>query len=95
MKKKSAILAGLLNVLIPGLGALYAGNWKRAIANFFLGLVLIVSLIFFNGFLIRSEPPWPAFICPSLSVLLYIVTAFMEGSYAAWRRNHGMRDTIL
>jgi len=88
MKIKNSILAGCLNLIFPGLGALYVGEWKSAILSLLLGFILGGSLFLMNSWLVRSEPPWPLFICPSLSALLYAIAMFTEGQNACRLHNN-------
>jgi len=91
MKTKNPFVAGLLNVVFPGLGSLYVGNWKRTIFNFLLGLAFIVGgflgLPIINNGLVELLH-LPPFIVPGLYILIYVFAMFGEGRLACRLHNN-------
>jgi hypothetical protein len=66
---KSANMGGCLNLLIPGLGYVYAGNWPMAIATFLVAGTILAVLLF------------ALYVYPDSSVLACVFTILL-GIYA-------------
>ena len=69
IKKRSSILAALFSLLSPGMGHLYVGKWKLAVAIPFL-LMLILAIIGWSGLIFMSYGM-------SLSLLLVVIGYFV------------------
>src|SRR6056297_3523806 len=52
MQGKSALVAVILSVLIPGLGDLYCGSWIKAIVFFVLNILSFILMFFAIGFFV-------------------------------------------
>ena len=94
MKIKKVFLAGLLNVIFPGLGALYVGNWKRALFNIFIAVLFVIAFV--KGAPVAQKAlagllPLPTYIIPGLIVLIYVYIEFSEGQLVCKLHNNRVR----
>ena len=67
MKKKSPILAAILNIVVVGLGHVYLGLWVRGITYFIIYIFVVFTVIFITRgpfiFLTMAFSVIDAFIC--------------------------------
>lgn len=58
VSKKSKVATGVLNILLPGVGRLYAGYTTLGLLQFFTGIILGIGYIwsFIDGILILTSP---------------------------------------
>jgi uncharacterized membrane protein YfcA len=76
-------MGGCLNLLIPGLGCVYAGNWPMAIATFIVvGVILVVLL----GLLLSASDP-DALVCIFPVFLGIFAYLFFAGRRAVIKSN--------
>lgn len=86
MVKKNPLIAGFLNVLIPGLGHLYLGHWPGCILWFFLYIAAGGVLIFLANYAEKSghfQSGLPIIIAG----ILYAFLLFSDGITFANRHN--------
>lgn len=89
MEKKNPLLAGLLNMLVPGSGYWYVDqDRERFIKTLIIGIaaiaaIIVVGTIFQNttGF------PLPQGLCIGILLLLVLVPLFRNGQRAAFHHN--------
>ena len=89
MEKKNPLLAGLLNMLVPGSGYWYVNRDRgRFIKTLILGIAAIIALIVVgNIFQSTTGFPLPQGICIGLLLLIVLVPLFQKGQRAAIHHN--------
>jgi hypothetical protein len=89
MEKKNPLLAGLLNILVPGSGYWYVNRDRaRFIKTLILGIAVILALIVVgNIFQSTTGFPLPQGICIGLLLLIVLVPLFQKGQRAAIHHN--------
>jgi len=92
MEKKNPLIAGLLNVVVPGLGYLYAKNdLGRFIKTLIGGIAAIVVLVLIGNAMQNSvDVSLPLGICPGILVLIVLVPLFLSGQNIASQHNKMM-----
>jgi hypothetical protein len=86
-KKKNPLIAGLLNILIPGLGHLYLGHWPGCILWFF-GYAVIGGIVFFiASFVERSFGDHLQGLPTIILILLFVLMLFNDAFTFAKRQN--------
>jgi len=86
MEKKNPLVAGFLNLLIPGLGHLYLGRWPGCILWFFIYIVtggILFSLANYVERFGKYQQGLPILIAS----LLYAFLLFSDGVTFATRQN--------
>jgi len=88
-KNKNPLLAGLLNVVIPGSSQLYVNHdWGRFIGAFVIGVVAFVAAIF-GGNTVQAARGYalPQGLCTGVLMLIIIIVLFLSGHKTAKGRN--------
>ena len=87
MNEKNPLLVGMLNLIFPGLGAAYLGEWNR-VASEFLGVVLFMFLWIFGAFLLGLlDDPQRLLNFNVGFIMLYALAMFLDGRQAAQTHN--------
>jgi hypothetical protein len=89
MEKKNPMLAGLLNVLVPGLGSWYVDHDRgRFVRTLIFGIAAIAALIVV-GTIIQNTTgfPMPQGVCIGLLLLIVLVPLFQSGQKTAVHHN--------
>jgi hypothetical protein len=89
MDKKNPLLAGLFNMLVPGLGYWYVDkDRERFIKTLLVGVVAIAAVIVI-GTLIQNTTgfPLPQGLCIGILLLFPLVPLFRNGQRAAFHHN--------
>jgi len=81
--QKSANRGGCLNMLIPGLGHVYAGNWPAAIATFLVAGTILAALLF-SLFLVYDPTAQSCMLGLMLGAYAFL---FFAGRKAVIKRN--------
>jgi hypothetical protein len=92
MQKKNPLIAGLLNMLIPGSGHYYVGrDLKGFITTFFVGVILLYLAVSLGNAIenVKHYAITPG-ICPAGTLLVILVPLFMQGMKLAQTRNAGI-----
>jgi hypothetical protein len=89
MEKKNPLLAGLLNMLVPGLGYWYVDQDRgRFIKTLIVGIAAITALIVLGNFLQATTGfPLPQGVCTGILLLMVLVPLFRNGQKAALHHN--------
>lgn len=89
MKRRNPLLAGLLNMLIPGSSHIYVGDDRRRFILSFIGGTLMIVLAFMVGNNIQKMRVYtlPQGVCMGSLVLLAFGYLFYNGMKKANRRN--------
>ncbi len=89
MEKKNPLLAGLLNMLVPGAGYLYIDNDRgRFFKTLMIGIAAIAVLLWL-GNTIEHSPGYalPQGLCMGTLLLIVLVPLYLMGQNAANRHN--------
>ena len=92
MEKKNPLIAGLLNMAVPGSGYLYVNNdpW-RFIKTFFGGIAAIVVLVLLGNYIQNNtDLSFSQGVCPGILLLIVFVPLFRSGQKNASRQNRMM-----
>lgn len=87
--KKNPLVAGLLNMLVPGISYLYVdGDRGRFIKTLIVGISAIVVLILI-GINTQNNPEYsfPQGLCPGVLLLIVFVPLFLNGQKTANQHN--------
>lgn len=89
MKRRNPLVAGLLNMLIPGSSHIYVGSDRRKFILSFIGGTLMIVLAFMVGSNIQKMRVYtlPQGVCLGILVLLVFGYLFNTGMKKANRRN--------
>ena len=89
MEKKNPLLAGLLNMLVPGSGYLYVGQDRgRFIKTLLVGIAAIAaSIVVGTLFQNTTGFPLPQGVCTGILLLFVLVPLFQKGQGAANHHN--------
>jgi uncharacterized membrane protein len=89
MEKKNPLIAGLLNMLVPGSSYWYVDSDRgRFIKTLIVGIIAItVMLLLGNTIQHGSKYPLPQGVCPGILVLIVLVPSFLNGQKTANRHN--------
>jgi len=89
MKRRNPLLAGLLNMLIPGSSYIYVGNERRRFILYFFGGILLIFLAFMVGSTIQRMDLYtlPQGLCMGILFLLVFGYLFNTGMKKASHRN--------
>jgi len=89
MKRRNPLLAGLLNMLIPGSSHIYVGSDRRRFILSFIGGALMIFLAFMVGNNIQKMALYtlPQGLCMGILFLLVFGYLFNNGMKKANRRN--------
>jgi hypothetical protein len=89
MDKKNPLLAGLYNMLVPGLGHWYVDRDRaRFIKTLLIGIAAIAAMIVFgNIFQNTTGFPLPKGVCIGILILIVLVPLFLNGQKTAIQHN--------
>ena len=89
MEKKNPLLAGIVNMLVPGSGYWYASRDRgRFIKTLIIGTAAIAAMIAVGTILQKTTGfPLPQGLCVGLLLLLVLVPLFLNGQKAAIHHN--------
>jgi len=92
MEKKNPLIAGLLNMVVPGLGHLYVLNdLRRFIMTLIGGIAAIVVLVLIGNVIQNStDVSLPQGVCSGILVLVVLVPLFLNGQKIATQHNRRM-----
>jgi len=94
---KNPLLAGLINVLIPGSGQLFVNkDWGRFIRAFIISVLAFAAAIW-TGNLVQHSRGYtlPQGMCMGILVMIVIAVLFLSGYKTAKGRNSKMKDAAL
>jgi len=95
--KKNPLLAGLLNMLVPGSINIYVGKkWLKFLLTF-IGMVLVLAVAVWLGSSLQNSRSFslPQGVCPGALALLVLVPLFLNGLNAAKEHNKVLDDEVL
>lgn len=97
MEKKNPLLAGLLNMLVPGSGYWYVDqDRERFIKTLIVGIVAIAALIVLGNILQNTTGfPLPQGLCIGILLLMVLVPLFRNGQTAAIHHNFVLDNAVL
>lgn len=97
MEKKNPLLAGLLNMLVPGSGYWYVNQDRsRFIKTLLIGIAVIAALIVVGTvFQNTTGFPLPQGLCTGILLLLVLVPLFQKGQKAALQYNSVLESTSM
>jgi hypothetical protein len=89
MEKKNPLLAGSINVLVPGLGYWYVDKDRgRFIKTFIIAIAAITAVIVISNMIQNTTGyPLPQGVCPGVLLLIVLVPFFQKGQKAALHHN--------
>ncbi|HSG44347.1 MAG TPA: SHOCT domain-containing protein [Anaerolineales bacterium] len=92
MEKKNPLIAGLLNMVVPGLSYFYVGNdLRRFIKTLIGGIAAIVVLVLVgNAIQSRTDIPLSQGVCVGILLLIVLVPLFLSGQKIASQQNRMM-----
>src|ERR1041384_6681118 len=81
MQKKNPLLAGLLNMLVPGLGYWHVdGDRGRFVKTMIVGIAAIAALVVAGTILQKTTGfPLPQGLCAGMLLLIVLVPLFLNG----------------
>lgn len=91
---KHPIIAGMLNMLVPGTGYLYVENDRSRFVKTFIGGVLLITVMAFLGTAIQNIRgyPLPQGLCLGGLLLVILVPLFLAGRKTAYLHNNMIND---
>jgi hypothetical protein len=97
MEKKNPLLAGLLNIIVPGSGYWYVNqDWGRFIKTLIIGIAAVATLIILGNIIQRTTGfPLPQGLCLGALLLIAFVPLFLKGQKAAIHHNLVLNNTTL
>lgn len=89
MKRRNPLLAGLLNMLIPGSSHLYVtNNWRRFVLFFVVNILIIFTAVLMgNNIQQIAEYTLPQGVCTGSLLLIVLGILFYKGMQLALARN--------
>ncbi len=95
--KINPLIAGLINMLLPGSINVYAKREWRKFALTFVGVELVLAIAIWLGLSIQSARffGFPQGICPGVLMLMVLVPLFMNGLNTAKEFNKNLDDKVL
>jgi hypothetical protein len=89
MEKKNPLIAGLLNMLVPGSGHLYVDNDLGGFIKTLIGGIIAIVVMVLLGNALQHSPnyPLPLGLCPGILLLIVLVPLFLNGQKTANRHN--------
>jgi len=96
MEKKNPLIAGLLNMLVPGLSHLYVDKDLGSFIKILIGGIAAIVVLVFIGNAVQHTPnyPLPQGLCPGILLLIVLVPLFRNGQQTANRRNFVLDNAI-
>jgi hypothetical protein len=97
MEKKNPLLAGLLNLLVPGSGYWYVNRDSgRFLKTLIVGIAAIAIFITLGSFLQKTTGfPLPQGVCVGALLLAVLVPLFLKGQQAAVHHNLVLNNATL
>ena len=97
MEKKNPLLAGLLNMLVPGSGYWYVDQDRgRFIKTLIIGIAAIGALIVLGNMIQNTTGfPLPQGLCIGILLLMVLVPLFRNGQKAAIHHNFVLDNAVL
>jgi len=94
---KNPLLAGLMNVVIPGSSQLYVNkDWGRFISAFVIGVVAFIAAIWAGNTVQTARGyPLPQGVCPGILLLIIIVVLFLSGHRTAKGHNTEVKSAAF
>jgi len=94
-EKKNPIIAGVLNMLLPGAGYLYVDNDRNRFIRIFIGGTLLIVVLVVLGNAIQNIRGYsiPNGICIGILLLIVFVPLFLTGQKTAHMHNHMLDNT--
>jgi len=94
-EKKNPLIAGVLNMLIPGAGYLYVDNDRNKFIKTFIGGVLLIAVMVTLSNAIQNIHGYslPQGICIGSLLLIVLVPLFLTGQKSANMRNNMIDST--
>ena len=89
MENKNPLIAGLLNMVVPGLGYLYVNNETRRFVKTLIGGIAAIVVLVLIGNVIQNSTSisLPQGVCPGALLLVVIVPLFLNGQKLASQHN--------
>ena len=97
MEKKNPLLAGLFNMLVPGLGYWYVDQDRgRFLKTLIVGLIAIAAMIGLGTVLQNTTGfPLPQGLCIGILLLFVLVPLFRNGQRAAFHHNFVLDNAVM
>jgi len=97
MDKKNPLLAGLLNMLVPGSGYWYVSqDLGRFVKTLIIGGLAIVAILVLGSLIPNMRGfPVPQSACVGILLLIVLVPLFVNGMNAAGRHNFALHNASL
>lgn len=95
--KINPLIAGLINMLLPGSVNVYVKKkWRRFILTF-VGMELVLAIAIWVGLSLQSTRSFsfPQGVCPGALALMVLVPLFVSGLNAAKELNKNLDDKVL
>jgi hypothetical protein len=95
--KINPLIAGLINMLLPGSANVYVKKeWRKFILTF-VGMELVLAIAIWGGLSLQSERSFsfPQGVCPGALALIVLVPLFVSGLNAAKELNKNLDDKVL
>ena len=95
--KINPLIAGLINMLLPGSINVYVKREWRNFVLTFVGVELVLAIAIWLGLSIQSARffSFPQGICPGVLMLIVLVPLFLSGLNSAKEFNKHMDDKVL
>jgi hypothetical protein len=95
--KKNPLIAGLLNMLVPGSGYLYVDNDRgHFIRSLIIGVAAIAVMVMIGNAIQHTQGyPLPQGLCMGILLLIVLVPLFQNGQKAANQHNFVIDSAIL
>ena len=97
MEQKNPLLAGLLNMLVPGSAYWYVGQDRgRFIKTLIIGIAAIATLIILGNIIQNTTGfPLPQGLCVGILLLIALVPLFLNGQKTAIHHNLVLNNAAL
>jgi hypothetical protein len=91
------LIAGLINMLLPGSINVYANREWRKFVLTFVGMELVLAIAIWLGLSLQSARffSFPQGVCPGVLALIVLVPLFVSGLNAAKELNKNLDDKVL
>ena len=91
------LIAGLINMLLPGSINVYAKKEWRKFVLTFVGMELVLAIAIWLGLSLQSARffSFPQGVCPGVLALIVLVPLFVGGLNAAKELNKNLDDKVL
>ena len=94
MENKKPLFAGLLNMVVPGLGYLYTQNDMGRFIKTLIGGIAAIVVLFFIGNAMQNSTSisLPQGTCPGALMLVVLVPLFLSGQKMADQHNKRIKN---